>query len=299
MGAKVLVVDDSPMDLRAAGALLEDLDGVEVMFAKSVDEALEVVEREAPNLVVTDLVMPQRDGLELLAVLTSEHPLIPVVMMTGRGSEETAVQALQAGAASYVPKSLLGKRLGETVQHVLSASHEERSTMRLMGSMTRSHSEFVLENDPAMIPPLVNFLHRSIRTVGLCDEGDGIRVCVALEEAVNNALFHGNLELTSDLRETDPTAYRELMMRRREQQPYATRRVMVDVRLTRSQGVFVIRDEGPGFDPDSLPDPTAPDQIERASGRGLLLIKTFMDEVRFNDLGNEVTLVKSNVGVDA
>lgn len=296
MGAKVLVVDDSPMDLRTAGALLEDLPGVEAMFASNVDEALDVVKRDPPHVVVTDLVMPGRDGLELVSQLVRDHPLIPVIMMTGRGSEEAAVQALQAGASSYVPKALLGQRLVETVQHVLVVAHEERSTMRLMGAMTRSHSEFILENDPAMIPPLVNFLHRSIRTVGLCDEGDGIRVCVAIEEAVNNALFHGNLELTSELREVDPSGYRDLMEQRRQAPPFAERRVMVDVRLTRDRGVFVIRDEGPGFDPDALPNPTDPEQIERASGRGLLLIKTFMDEVGFNEVGNEVTLVKSNAG---
>ncbi|HEY1379785.1 MAG TPA: ATP-binding protein [Gemmataceae bacterium] len=52
-----------------------------------------------------------------------------------------------------------------------------------------------------------------------------------------------------------------------------------------------MRDEGPGFDPATLPDPLDPANLERASGRGLLLIRTFMTEVRHNDRGNEITLV--------
>jgi anti-sigma regulatory factor (Ser/Thr protein kinase) len=55
---------------------------------------------------------------------------------------------------------------------------------------------------------------------------------------------------------------------------------------------ITICDEGPGFDPSSLPDPTDPENIGKISGRGLLLIRTFMDDVKFNDSGNEITLFK-------
>ena len=61
----------------------------------------------------------------------------------------------------------------------------------------------------------------------------------------------------------------------------------------RARGVtYAIRDEGPGFDPSTLPDPTDPANLERVSGRGLLLIHAFMDEVRHNPTGNEITMVK-------
>jgi anti-sigma regulatory factor (Ser/Thr protein kinase) len=56
--------------------------------------------------------------------------------------------------------------------------------------------------------------------------------------------------------------------------------------------VFVIRDEGPGFDVATVPDPTDPENFTKPSGRGLLLIRTFMDEVKHNAAGNEITLVR-------
>ena len=56
--------------------------------------------------------------------------------------------------------------------------------------------------------------------------------------------------------------------------------------------MYVIRDEGPGFDPSTLPDPRDPSNLERTAGRGLLLIRTFMDEVTFNKAGNQITMVK-------
>ncbi len=55
---------------------------------------------------------------------------------------------------------------------------------------------------------------------------------------------------------------------------------------------FVIRDEGPGFDHRKVSDPTQAENLDRVSGRGLLLIHSFMDEVSYNDRGNEITLVK-------
>jgi anti-sigma regulatory factor (Ser/Thr protein kinase) len=64
------------------------------------------------------------------------------------------------------------------------------------------------------------------------------------------------------------------------------------VRITPTQAIYTIRDDGPGFDPSSLPDPTDPANLDRPCGRGLLLMRTFMDNVIYNDRGNEVTLFK-------
>jgi anti-sigma regulatory factor (Ser/Thr protein kinase) len=62
--------------------------------------------------------------------------------------------------------------------------------------------------------------------------------------------------------------------------------------MSRDEALFVVRDEGQGFDPDALPDPTDPANLEKASGRGILLMRAFMDSIIFNSVGNSVTLVK-------
>ena len=70
------------------------------------------------------------------------------------------------------------------------------------------------------------------------------------------------------------------------------------MQASRSSVEFVIRDEGPGFDLSGLPDPTDPENLAKVSGRGLLLINAFMDEVRHNDQGNEITMVKKKRETD-
>ncbi|HEY1377340.1 MAG TPA: response regulator, partial [Gemmataceae bacterium] len=282
---KILIVDDNPVDRLLAGRLLEkpadpddpvDHPALTPLYATSGAEALALLQQERPDAVLTDLQMPDMDGLALVQQVRVKYPLTPVILMTAHGSEDVAVHALQRGAASYVPKRDLAKDLRDTVASVLEAAQAKRGHRRLMGYLTRAESEFVLENDPALIPPLVGHLKETRAEMGELDETTLLRASVALREAVLNAMEHGNLELDSAMRETDCAAYHRLAEDRRTRSPYRDRRVTVRVRETPKEAQYVIRDEGPGFDPANLPDPLDPANMEKASGRGLLLIRTFM-----------------------
>ena len=293
----VLVVDDSAVDRKLAGGLLAKGRNLTIEFATSGDEALARLAASnsgatEPSLIVTDLVMPGLSGLDLVEQVIQRHPQIPVILMTGKGSEEIAVKALGAGAASYVPKAVLHQHLLATVEDVLDMVHQRRSHARLMGCLQRGYFTFSLGHDPALIPTLINHVQSVVASIGLCDEASVIRVCIALEEAVRNAMFHGNLELTSDQREGDMAEYQRLIDDRTSREPFASRQLLVTVEVTPKSGKFIVRDEGPGFDPNRLPDPTDPENLEKVSGRGLLLMRTFMDEVTFNATGNEVTMLK-------
>lgn len=289
---KVLIVDDSLMDQRLAGALVEKDTGWKAIYAKGGAEALEILDREKPNVVLTDLLMEGMGGLELVDVIRGRFPLVPIILITSKGSEEIAIQALKRGAASYVPKKSLLTDLVDTVEQVLSAAQTDRQHQRLLGCLARLESHFVLENDRALIPPLITYFQEQMARLQLCDQTTRVRVGVALEESLLNALFHGNLEVNSELRQEDDAAYHHLAEERRHASPYRDRRIHLRANLSRNEAVFVVRDEGPGFDPALLPDPTDPANLGRTSGRGLLLIQTFMDAISYNPSGNELTMIK-------
>jgi anti-sigma regulatory factor (Ser/Thr protein kinase) len=151
---------------------------------------------------------------------------------------------------------------------------------------------YVLDNDPAQIAAVVAEIMDAAARFGLFDEPAAHRVALALQEAILNAMHHGNLELDSRLRQGDERDYRRLANARRTLPPYVGRRVHVEARLDAEMARVVVRDEGRGFDPTRLPDPTMTHCLERPSGRGLLLIRTYMDEVTYNATGTEITLVK-------
>ncbi len=167
---------------------------------------------------------------------------------------------------------------------------EPATRNRTSSSMRESY--FSLENDPELIGAFVDLLLDELAGMNVGDETIRLRVGVALQEALSNAIYHGNLEVGSDLRQYDECRFYELATERRSIVPYRQRRVHVRATVDRHSATFVIRDEGPGFDVSRLDQLIDSEDLMRIGGRGLLLIRTFMDEVKYNSTGNEITLVK-------
>ncbi len=289
--ARVLVVEDSPTQALEIRIILDEA-GFDVAMASDGTAALRAVRESMPDMVLTDLQMPGLDGLDLIDALRYDYPYVPVVLMTAFGSEELASQALREGAASYVPKRRLGRDLVPTIRSVLAVADFRAERQVALGLLKRSETEYVLGNDTSLVLPLVRQLEETLIAVRLCDPGRLLRVGIALSEVLVNAIEHGNLELTRESLglDLDDTQYLELVAQRRVEAPYSERRVHVTARVTPDEAVYTIRDEGSGFDTSVLPDLADPGHLTRSDSRGLLLIRTFMDEVRFNDIGNEITL---------
>ena len=293
--ATALVVDDSRVDQHLAGALLCDQTSLAVEYANNGREALQAMARRIPALVITDLQMPEMDGLALVEAIRLEFPTVPVILMTAHGSEDIAAQAMRRGAASYVPKRYLSRDLAETVDFVLDATQELRDQQRAVMSLQGSEFRFVLENDPPRFTAVVGYLRQQISQMGLCDETEMMRVGIALSEALSNAMTHGNLEVGSEMREDDCGSYEKLIAERRDCEPYCQRRVHLTAKISPQEAVYVVRDEGKGFDPSVLPDPTDATSLDNVSGRGLWLIRNFMDMVYHNVDGTEITMIKRRI----
>jgi hypothetical protein len=126
----------------------------------------------------------------------------------------------------------------------------------------------------------------------LCDAVDCLQVGVALEHAVINAMFHGNLEQAGPYRPDASNGEGATILSLAENSSHCDRRVHVDMRISREEATFVVRDEGAGFDVKEVSSVGLSTSLDGASGRGMLLMWAFMDQVSFDDAGNTVTLVK-------
>ena len=288
----ILVVDDSAMDRKRAGAVLEKMEDTTVCYFGNAMTAIEQLPLLRPDAIVSEIDLPDVDGWELLREVHRRYPRLPVIFMVGQGSVDAAMRAMEENAAGYVPKRRVNSDLAVTVERVLLMASSQHQTARLQRRLQQVEMTFVLENDPSELVDLAKHLSEAVRAHWQCDEVHLLRIGMAFEETLVNACYHGNLELSSSLRDQDDELYRRLARERAQQSPYAQRRVTVQFQCGMRSLICTVRDEGPGFDPDSLPDPFSEESLMRPSGRGLTLIRSFMDEVRFNDQGNEITLFK-------
>ena len=293
----ILVVDDSKVDRTLAGQILSKVN-FEVLYAKDGNEAISVVRGQSPDVVVTDLRMPDLDGLQLVQHLKANHPSLPVIIMTAHGNEEIAVTALQTGAASYVPKKNLARDLEETVRKVLTVITAQRAESQIIDCLSAIHMHYEIGHDVAVLRALIGQMQGYLRQMRVCDESDIIRISTALQESFVNAIEHGNLDMSSKLRELKDNTYSKLGAERRTQQPYCDRKVKIRCEFSHEEAKWIVQDQGNGFNPSNLPDPTDPANLEKVSGRGLLLIRTFMDEVTFSETANEITMIKRRTSND-
>jgi serine/threonine-protein kinase RsbW len=116
------------------------------------------------------------------------------------------------------------------------------------------------------VTPLIDSVAAAMRSHSYSDK-DVFGVRLALEEALVNAIEHGHRH--------DPS-----------------KRVAIRYRISPTHTLVEVKDEGPGFDPSAVPDPTDPENLERPSGRGLLLMRRYTSWLRYNVRGNCVTLCR-------
>ena len=118
MAESILIVDDEVPILNSLSKILED-EGYEVTVAKSGAEALKLMTTEPPDLLLLDIWMPEMDGLETLRRAREQAPRLPMMMMSGHGSIETAVKAIKLGAYDYIEKPLSLENVTLRVRHAL------------------------------------------------------------------------------------------------------------------------------------------------------------------------------------
>jgi CheY-like chemotaxis protein len=273
---RVLVVEDSKTMQTFLQNLLKKED-YDVVVAGDGDAGLKLFQQAliANNpfdIVMTDVVMPGMSGLEVLKqVKTLNHDTV-VVVLTSDSNVETAIEALNSGANNFLHKP-----------------PDSEEILNVMWRATK-HREIFIENEelnpytertihieiPSQLKFIKGIAHNIIadaRLMGYDDRDLRDKIPVTIDEAVTNAIKHGN-KFQED------------------------KKVTIDVSINTDRIKMIVADEGPGFDVKSVPDPTNPSNFLKPSGRGILFMTIGMDEVRYNEKGNILTLTKYRVPSD-
>ncbi|MGA7876147.1 MAG: sigma-54 dependent transcriptional regulator [Desulfoferrobacter sp.] len=128
MESRILVVDDEVSILKSLGGALQD-EGYRIALAASGDEALQEIQKDPPDLVLLDIWMPGKDGLTTLQEVKKSSPQIPVIIISGHGTIETAVKATKLGAFDFVEKPLSLERILVCIQNALEFQRLEEENL--------------------------------------------------------------------------------------------------------------------------------------------------------------------------
>ncbi|HWP50000.1 MAG TPA: response regulator [Candidatus Limnocylindrales bacterium] len=267
---RILVVEDS----KTMRFYLRDLlkkEGYLIETASNGKEALEAIEESqrlnnAFNIVITDVVMPEMDGLELLQKVKEINRDIIIIVITSETTIETAIRALNLGATNFLRKPPDSREILDVVWRASRLKELSFESEELIPFMTRT----LYMEIPSQIRFIKGISHNIIqeaRLMGYNERELRDKIPVTIDEAVTNAIKHGNKGDES-------------------------KKVKIQVDIDTEKIKIVIKDEGEGFKVQEVPDPTDPKNFLKMSGRGILFMRLSMDEVVYNDRGNELTLIK-------
>ena len=264
--------------------------GYSVISASSPALGLSTFDMTQPDVVITDLFLPEQDGVMLVKQIHERRPTCPVLLLTDAGQAESTIAGLRAGALDYVEQPIHQDAFAQVLNRAI---HSLPVSVDDAPGVERLEYVLVMGPDPGHVESTVVWLIQGT-AMGLM-EARQVHLRAALQELVMNAVEHGCLELRyhDKIEAMAKDQYDDLIRQRRQESRFRDRRVTIRAMYDKRQRVLTYRiaDEGKGFNwkvrVASRHDvcPTGD-----ASGRGIFLAHTFFPDISYNDRGNEVTL---------
>ncbi len=288
----ILVVDDAVVDRRMVEGILSSDESHQVASAESGAAALEQILASKPDIVVSDLQMPEMNGLELVSQIQLHHPDLPVVLTTAHGSEELAVEALRAGAASYVPKTQLGECLLETIDEVLASISADSSYQRLAQCVDSASFQFTLDSDLELLSHFVALLQDVAGNSVRFEPGKLHRFSFGLTAALTYVMCRSNLGWSLEEFAELHSGRDEAIERAQEQArnaPFCDRELRVDSQFSRDSVTIEITHDGEPMS-DEILDFSPQKAMTGTSARGLVLMCAFFSSVELRDGGKTLVL---------
>jgi DNA-binding response OmpR family regulator len=267
-----LIVEDHPEQADLVARILRLRDYVPIL-AEDGEAGLRLAREQHPDVMLLDLMLPDINGFDVCRRLRTDPAtrLIPVVMLTALNDVQHRIHGFRVGANAYVTKPYGVEDLFEAI----SAARAWRASMERRALQGEIHVE--LNSEITLLKDLNDFLMLVCQSTPLQQE-QVVQIRQAVMEMAHNAIEWGNLHRNDRL-------------------------VNITYRIHDDRLEIVVQDQGPGFDRTNLPHAAVPDDPFshldvreklglRAGGFGLLICQGMVDEMNYNDAGNEVTLVK-------
>jgi anti-sigma regulatory factor (Ser/Thr protein kinase)/ActR/RegA family two-component response regulator len=261
---RILIVDNNDELRSALEKVLREL-GHDVVAMRDRELAVVRDDLDGFDLIISDLTDDAESGVEILSELQRKRLAVPVVVSSDEAQRGGIVKAFKMGAANFLRLPYNNDELRAIVEKTLSYKLRFVEDLKVL-PYVREKVDFELPSDVSLMNGVLQYLIERVARLGVI-KPERSNLYVALDEAFVNAVKHGNKNNPSKL-------------------------VRITAELSAKECRFTIEDEGEGFNVQEIPDPCNPENLFKSSGRGVLLIYNIMDEVKYNERGNQLTMVK-------
>jgi DNA-binding response OmpR family regulator len=258
----ILIIDDEEEIRISLAKIVEQLD-LSPLTAKDGLAAIDLIQAEKVDLIITDLMMPQMDGLAFIVKSRQINPRIPIAVISGYGDIKNATFALTRGAFNFITKPFTIREVENIIRKGLRLRELSLGTDKLLQNV-RNKTEIAIPSLPHLIPSVIFYIIKECQWRGIDNENLLNNISVCADEILTNALDHGNKE------DSEKT-------------------ISVALNFSAETFSFTVKDEGEGFDVKKFSQMLSENHLDIPTKRGLFIAEYLMDEISFNDTGNEIT----------
>ncbi|EKO15718.1 ATP-binding response regulator [Leptospira kirschneri] len=289
---RILFLDDEEMirDLfREIFGIIHDL-----TLIGSAEEALEVCKDKSFDLIITDVRLPKMSGIDFISRLRDKEINTPFIVITGNQDIEISIRALRLGAVDFFIKPFRMDAIRHSLQkfeNLFIFSQELISKNHFQ--LTHSKQNFAIKPSLKNLNQYVNLVMRSISLIPGIHTDDILSIKLALYELLGNAIEHGFAGISYEHKASLLSSDVDYVDHVDQICSNINECVLLEIGFEDQKVYVSLKDRGAGFDPSKVPDPVTDPNASYLSGRGIFLARMNVDELLYNDIGNEVSFSKT------
>lgn len=289
---RILFLDDEEM----IRDLFREIFGIihDITLIGSAEEALEVCKDKSFDLIITDVRLPKMSGIDFISRLRDKEINTPFIVITGNQDIEISIRALRLGAVDFFIKPFRMDAIRHSLQkfeNLFIFSQELISKNHFQ--LTHSKQNFAIKPSLKNLNQYVNLVMRSISLIPGIHTDDILSIKLALYELLGNAIEHGFAGISYEHKASLLSSDVDYVDHVDQICSNINECVLLEIGFEDQKVYVSLKDRGAGFDPSKVPDPVTDPNASYLSGRGIFLARMNVDELVYNDIGNEVSFSKT------
>jgi len=288
---KLLIIDDE-VELLHSLKLSFERENFYVRTCSNVPLALDTIKKEPFDLILTDIEMPIKSGLDFIATLQKSYDIsIPIIIMSGKTKIDYLTAAIKLGVVDFISKPINPVELKKVLAMQIYKNKQRRKDFDLKHTIESFSKTFTFTPDDYFHNSISNFLHVEVQKNLNVNLSTNNEIFLILDEAISNAFLHGVWNLSNEERILNKETLIELTKTKKlKKKPVV--KVTIEYLKAKNMLRFTVKDTGVGFDYDKYLGMSDVVLInhEASTGRGLSFITALSEKVAFHDGGSMIEI---------